>query len=807
MKALVIKELRSLFCSSIGAFFSLSFLLCLGGLLWLFSGSFNILESGYANLNQFFSLASILLLILIPALTMRQFAEEKRNKTLEVLRSRPISIATIYASKYIASYLFIFVTLLPTIIYVYSVYQLANPIGHIDLSAIVTSYFSLFLLIGVFVAIGLFASSVSNNQAVSFIITIILAFFSYYGFELISSFFLTGKIQLLISSLGLYNHYNLMQRGVIQLKDLLVIFNYIFIFTLLSIFVLDRNKQKTIYAFVFIVVLNIVFLFIPNIQFDFTQDKRYTLSEYSYKLLDEIKNHKKEIHIEVYLDGELNASFQQLQNAVQDITGQLVKESGNTIAVSTINPYDMYESADETNKGMFEKGMPGITLNEKDRQGKLSQKIIYPYALVSIDDKGMLIPLLKNISGNTADQNINASIENLEYEFIRSLHAMTSFFDHKQKKVLFTEGHGELSKVYTYDAMNLLSSTGMYVVERDTLSTYQDKYGLDDVDIIVVAGPIQKIGETEKYWIDQFIMSGGRVLWLVDGAYYSYDNLSNEGHSASIRNDVNLDDMLFTYGVRINPDLLQDKQSASIYLMTGDDVQTSTLLPFYYMPLLMPMPDHAITKDIRDVKAGFVSSIDLVNNSSEVDKKILLTTSAYTHIVKVPDVINFDTEGIQDTPNYFDKQFIPVAVSMEGTFNSVFTNRILPDSVNHKSFISKSKPTKMIITSSSDMIRNNLDGEGQDVDILPMGYDRVSNIQYGNPDFILNAIDWLVDDEGLMSLRTKQQQLYPFNKQLVYEQADIYKVLNVAGPLLFIILVMGSVFVYRKRKYEKRSKL
>jgi ABC-2 type transport system permease protein len=270
-----------------------------------------------------------------------------------------------------------------------------------------------------------------------------------------------------------------------------------------------------------------------------------------------------------------------------------------------------------------------------------------------------------------------------------------------------------------------------------------------------------------------------------------------------MKNDVNLDDLLFSYGVRINPDLIQDMQCVSTYLIT-DRSQPAIVVPSYFQPLLMPSPDFPATKNIRDVKAGFASSIDIVNNSPDIKKNILLASSANTRLLKVPEIINIDVTDIREQPEYFDRSFIPVAVSLEGKFNSVFRNRMIPDSVKAGSHttINTSKETKMIVVSSSDIITNEFQGQGEDSRALPMGYDRISGQLFGNREFIINAVNWLTDDGGLTPLRAKQQQMHLLNKAAAYENRDRYAILNISVPIIIMGLIMGITFLYRKRKYE-----
>lgn len=789
MKALVLKELKSIFCSLTGAFFALAFFLIMGLMLWGFAGSYNIIDNGYADLKNFFSLSPILLAVLIPALTMRLFSEEKRNKTLDILLSRPVSIFIVYLSKFLATFVFLLSVLLCTIIYVYCLYQLAYPAGNIDIGSIIASYASLLLLTCVFIVIGLLGSSLSKNQIVSLIISVLLCLFVFFGFDLFASLF-SGKTQADISSLGLSYHYKLMQRGVIQLGDILCIINWTIVFITITFFYIARNKKKILLVSAsLIIVFNLLYCFIPNIRFDFTADKRYTLSDYTINQLKE----SEELDIKIYLTGDLNYGFQRLKDATRDLLTDYKRYARNNINIEFVSPYEAGNSS-RTLESMSRKGMRGTILNETDREGKISQKFIYPYATITNKRDTLVVHLLNNITGYTAEEKLNVSIEGLEYEFTDAIHLLSQ---KEPKSIAFIEGHEEISRTYVYDAEELLSK--YYFVNRGQIG---NEVGiLNDFDAVIIAGPIKKYSESEKYILDQYIMQGGKVLWLIDGAFYSHQELAGTGRSASMKNDVNLDDMLFSYGIRINPDLIQDKQCISTYLISEDNSQ-SILIPSYYQPLLIPSQDFPVTKNIRDIKAGFASSIDIVNDSPDIKRKVLLTSSANTHLMKVPEIIDFDITTIQDQPNYFDQQYIPVAVSLEGKFNSVFTNRTIPDSViSNTQTTNQSTHTKMIVVSSSDIITNELQGEGNNTSILPMGYDRTSRLQYGNREFIVNAVNWLTGDDKLMELRTKQQQIRTLDKATAFENKNKYAIINICIPIAIMALLMGAVSLHRKKKY------
>lgn len=801
MKPLIRKELISIFCSGIGLIFALVFLIASGLMLWFFEGGFNILDAGYATLEKFFTLASILLIILIPALTMRLIAEEKKTRTFDLLRSRPLSISSIWLSKWIGTFIFVVLVIASTFVYVYTLHVLGNPIGNLDLGVILVSYLSLILLSGVFIAIGILASSATSNQIVAFVLALLFNFVVFYGFDLLSRLSSSGSVQTLIASCGLLHHFEQMQRGVIELGDLVVLFVYLILAWIGSVFLLSLNnkalKKEIIGAVVSLLVLLTVSIVFSNLRFDLTKDKRYTLSEYSINLMKTIgEDDQNRIKINVYLEGNLNSGFQRLRNSVSDLLSDLNGYSGSRMDISYIDPASLPIERKQVPEYMSKLGMQGILLNEVDRNGKMSQQLIYPYAQIISDTDTLQVSLLKNTPGNTAEENLNASSEDLEFQFVDALRLLSK---NEEVNIAFIEGHGELPRAYVYDAEEALAK--YYYVNRGEIGN--DVSVLDNFKVIIIAGAKESFTETEKYILDQYLMKGGSIFWLLDGVFVSLDDLYNNGFSASIKNNTNLDDLLFTYGVRIQPVLLQDAQSSSIVVSTGNDTQP-VAIPWYYAPLLLPSPDNGITKYISNVKAEFVSSINLLPKT-DARADVLLTTSDYTHVVPVPETINFDIQQIQSTPNYFNEAYLSVAASLEGAFRSAFENRSIPDSIvpNNYKTITQSKKARMIVAASSDIIRNDIVGQGDDTQILPMGFDHVSGRQYGNKDFIVNAVNWLADTDNRMVLRSKTQELTLLNKQLIYENRNFYATINTLMPILIMCLLIGVVYFWRKRKYER----
>jgi len=803
MGTLIKKELVSLFCSPVAISFSFVFLLATGLMNWTFGGSFNIPDAGYANLGSFFGLASIIFIILIPALAMRSFSEEKSTKSMNVFHTRPVSVTSLYISKFLAMSVVVLLTLTATLVYVYSVYTLGHPVGNVDLNEIASSYVSLFLLSLVFIAVGLFSSALTGSQIIAFIIAVFLNVTVFYGFDLLGSLFSGGKTQLLLSSFGMNSHYQTMQKGVIGLNDILAVFNYIVALSVFTIFILNlknkRNTKQLITSTTILLLFNLIFLLIPDIRFDFTSDKRYTLTDYTKERLKDIASEGESVRVNVYLEGDLNPGFQHLQNAVKDILTDFNRYADGRIKSEYIDVYAS-GSNEQIYGQMAQQDMRGIALNEVSRDGKASRKIIYPYAQVIMGGDTLVVNLLKNVAGYTADENLNASVENLEFEFVDAIRLLGS---KDVGEIAFIEGHGEIPRAYVYDAEELLSK--YFFVNRGLIMN--DVSVLNNFKVIIIAGATRLFNEREKFILDQYIMSGGRVLWLIDGVYLSRDDLAQKGESASIKNETNLDDLLFTYGVRINPVLLQDVQSSSILLTSGESASDGFIETlWYYSPLLLPSLDHPVTKDVSLVKSQFVSSIDVTDKSQQVKKSVLLTTSARTHTVKVPEAITLDLSSLDKTnQSYFNQSYLPVAIALQGTFSSAFVNRMIPDSVNMNGHETKhtSGETKMIVVSTSDLIRNEIVGYDDETQVLPMGYDRVSGKQYGNRDFIVNAVNWLANDNEWVSLKSKQQQIRLLDKQTVYSQKNSYTVLNIAVPLIFILIVIGSVYFIRKYRYER----
>ncbi len=797
MRALVSKEFRSLLYSLSGIVFMVIFLIISGFLLWVVPGSYNIPENGYASMSAFFELAPVLLFLLIPALSMRVLAEEKRVQTLPLLMSRPVRLGAIVLSKSIAVFFTVMLSLIPTLLYVICIWWLGSPVGNLDLGGVAGSYAGLLFLIAVFVCISVFASSLTSSQVIALIVGMTLCAFFYWGFNLLSGLFSSGKMQLTIRELGLLSHYRSVQRGLVDSRDLFYMLAVGCLFFWLTLIVLKLPFRSS--SSLFLIVLFGAFSVLSYAgfwQMDWTRDKRYTIRSVTRDLLKKIDS---AVEVDVYLDGHLNPGFIRLQQSVSDLLDDFNRLSKGQIQYKVVNPYSESGFVEK----LDEKGIRGIAVRERDVEGRASQQIIFPWVMIRTQDRELPVSLLVNQQGRSGEENLNLSIEMLEYQLAHSLEML---MQKETRKIVFLEGHGELEEAYVSDVSDELSRSCQ--IDRGRLSGISGE--LDDYSLVVVAGPQQPFSEQEKYVLDQYLMQGGRILWLVNGVrLQSPEALAEKGETVSMDNDVNLRDMLFTYGVRIDPVLLQDIQCLEIPVNTAGESADASFVPrpWYYAPLLLPNQDNPVTKGLIPLKTEFASTLSLLREeNSGIRKQVLLSSSRHAHLIEVPEKVSlWETERQQDT-SYFNRSYLPVSVLLEGVFPSVFKNRIInPDQSGSVSFRSESKPTRMIVVASEEVIRNELAQTDEGVQVLPAGYDRYSNRQFGNREFIGNAVNYLIDDSGLISLKSKALELQLLDKLKVNQNGTFLLVVNVILSPCLLILFFFILSGIRKRKYKRKS--
>ena len=793
---LIKKELTIIFSSLQTCIAGCLFLSILGMLLWFFPGSYNLFDGMYASLDSAFILLPFFLLFFVSALSMRGFSEEKKTGTNELLFTYPVSSVKIYLAKFLAVIVCSLCFLMLTAVYAVSIYFLGNPAGNLDIGIVLTSYAGLILLSCLFTAIGLFTSALTENQIGAYVGAVFMCLFLYWGFDLLATWIASSELQWNIQRLSIENHFQSFRNGMLKLNDCLyfVLMTLLFItMTLFRIAICERKRYGK-YLILFVIVQLCFFIFQDsfNLKKDFTSDKKHTLTDFSKNTL---KDMDFQARIVIYLDGDLDIDFLQLKEETRNVLNEMKQLAGKKITYSFFNPNYADDEVIRAKQRMslLQRNMKDEILSETDNEGKLIQKSVFPWIDVIVENDTVPVSLLSANLGKSKSERINQSITELEFNIMNALHQLNQT---EVKTIAFLEGHGELPEMYVYDAVNELSE--YFDVFRGELNDSLAE--IPPYHALIIANPTEKFTEKEKFLLDQYLMSGGNILFLINSAVVSYESLRTEGKSASIINEINLGDLLFYYGVRINPVLVQDLQCAYIPLKAGDS-ENYQRAPWYYAPLLNPAQSHSITKNIAPVKAEFAGSIDFVGNNEEIAKHILLTSSPYTHITSVPVLVSVDDASIRENSDYFDKQNIPVAVLLEGAFTSAFKGRISP---TENKLIETGKTGRIIVAASGSIIRNEIKWTNEKEGIaLPIGYDSYMDTQFGNRDFVVNAVNYLTGNSELMLLRNKETALNMLDKTKIRQEKEMWQWVNILLPNILLIFSFCAFNYVRKKKYGK----
>ncbi len=529
-------------------------------------------------------------------------------------------------------------------------------------------------------------------------------------------------------------------------------------------------------------------------RFDLTQDKRYTLSETTKKIIDGVDS---PLIIDVFLEGNFPADFKKLQTETRQLLEEFSAYNSN-ITFQFVNPVEKEEERVDVMKKFFAKGLKPINVTVDDK-GKQTQEVVFPWALANYGDKGAKVQLLKNLMGASIENQVESSVQHLEYVFAEAINKISK---EKQRKVAVIKGNGELQDIYIADVLKTVFENynvgpiTLDSVAKNPIKTLKD---LNIFDLAIIAKPKEKFTEEEKQVLDQFIMKGGKTLWLVDGTNAEMENLYNETGSTLVgNNDLNLTDMFFKYGFRINPQLIKDERGTPLKLASGNQGSETQMENYNWMmaPYIYPSSKHPIVKNTDGVKFDFCSPIELLK--SDVKKTILLESSKYSKAIGTPSVISLEMIGEETTEkDYINGGFIPVAALLEGSFTSMYNNRVLP--FKDAKFLNKSVPTKMIVISDGDVIKNQLD-KGAPIDL---GYDKYTATYFGNKEFILNCVNYLLDDTGLINIRSKDVTLPLLDKQSVHDNYSQTQMLTVALPIV-LLGIFGFLFTYlRKKKYNR----
>ncbi len=574
-------------------------------------------------------------------------------------------------------------------------------------------------------------------------------------------------------------------------------------------------KKNQIVAFlvtvVIVVLVNVIGSYVFT-RFDLTSEKRYTLSPTTKEILNDLNDY---VYFKVYLEGDFPAGFKKLRRETKEMLDEF-RAYSKFIDYEFINPSESADAAErnETYKQLYQAGLNPTDVVVKNRDGSSKQMVIWPGALVSYrNNTEIAIDLLKNQIGQSSEQALNASMQNLEFRLIDAVKKVIRL---QKPNIAFIEGHGELSEQEVHDiAQTLAQNYNVVRLEIDgkidalmhrTQDEESDVKAFPSYDAIIIAKPTQPFDERDKFLIDQYIMHGGKVLWMVEPVYATMDSLQSQESTIGLEQDLNLDDMLFKYGVRLNRDLLLDLTCASLPIRTGQVAGQAQLEFFrwYYFPLLQAASEHPMVRNMNAIKADFVSSMVATTSANDIEQVPLLKTSDYTKVSGTPVFITLAMLRQAPDKRMFASKGKNVAYLLKGSFPSLYANRI-PQEIaedNGTNFMEESVPTAMIVVADGDIIRNQIDIKTRKP--LPLGFDQYTQNTYANKEFIENAIGYLVEGEGMIDIRSRELKVRLLDDTKINRERTKWQVVNTLLPIA-VIIALGFVMAFiRKKKYSKK---
>ncbi len=521
---------------------------------------------------------------------------------------------------------------------------------------------------------------------------------------------------------------------------------------------------------------------------DLTEERRYSISEATQRQLENLED---VVYVEVYLEGELPSGFKRLQKSIRELLEQFAYYADDNVQFTFVNP-DLAKtdrSKNEYYRYLAEKGIQPTNLSYEGEGGK-TEKLIFPGAIVSYFGEEQGVMLLKGNRGATPDETLNQSIENLEYELISAIKKLAN---DDRKRIGLVKGHGEL------DSLQVAGFTSLLVDKYDVYQINLPKRTtpLEGYDLVILSKPTSAFTEQEKYMLDQYVMNGGRMMMFLDALSVNMDSASGEGTFA-FPYTTNLNDLLFKYGLRINTNYIQDINCGFFPVVAGNmgDQAQIRMLPWPFFPLINAYGDHQIVRNLDASIMKFASTIDTVK-AEGIKKTPLMLTSPYTRVLSSPVSVKFNDLRNELNPDLYNKGPQPVAYLLEGEFTSLYRNRLLPNGVDKSSFKERGTASRILVVSDGDYIRNEFDRE-QPQDL---GYDPLQKVNYANKDFVSNALEYLLDDDGIINTRLKEIKIRPLDKVKVDNERTYWQVINLLLPLVVLVAFGIGRSILRKRKY------
>ncbi|MBD0822936.1 gliding motility-associated ABC transporter substrate-binding protein GldG [Aestuariibaculum marinum] len=553
---------------------------------------------------------------------------------------------------------------------------------------------------------------------------------------------------------------------------------------------MNKQVKYTVGFIIALVLLNVVSSKVFK-RFDLTEDQRYTLSDAAIHFIDNVES---PIIVDVFLKGDdFPSEFRRLQNETKQLLEEFAAENSN-IVFNFINPLEDEATREGNIQQLTARGLTPMQLSVQE-SGKTSQAVIFPWALASYNEQTVVIPLIKNKIGASQQELVNNSVQHLEYAFADGFKKLVT---PKHQKIAVLKGNKELDDKYIADFIKKLGEyyfIAPFTLDSVSVNPQKSLKELNDFDLIIAAKPTEAFSEQEKLVLDQYTMNGGKSLWMIDAVIMEKDSLYNaSGTNFAVNRDLNLTDFLFKYGVRINPVITSTLYSAPITLAIGEGSNSQFQnLRWPYSPLASNNSNHPIVNNLNLVRFDFANQIDTLKNN--VSKTILLESAPLTKLEGTPREISLDLVTKEQDPSLFNKGNQTLAVLLEGKFPSVYSNRIKPFKLQQEKDLSV--PTKMIVIADGDVIKNDVvRGVPQE-----LGFDRWTGQQYGNKEFLLNAVNYLLDNSGLINIRSKHIDVAFLNQQKIAAEKTKWQLINIALPLV-LLAIFGFTYNYvRKKKY------
>jgi ABC-2 type transport system permease protein len=814
MIALFLKELRGFFSALMGYVVVVVFLLLLGLFLWVFPGERNILDAGQASLEVLFSWSPWIFMFLIPAVTMRSFAEEHRTGTMELLLTRPLGEGQIVLAKYLGAVAVMLFALLPTLIYLPIIGELGQPQWNFDAGAIRGSYCGLLLLGAAYTAIGIMVSTWTDNPLVAFLITLLMLVFGFIGFTALGQFSWLGSWDLFFSQIGMETHYRAMSMGLLHGSDIMyfvvLIATCLWTARLALLWKRDQRRQDFIQWILGIGlagVASFVMGLFP-VQWDLTDEQRHTLTDSTQDLLRGLED---EVFVTCYLSGDYPAQWKRLERSIRFQVNEFSEAASGKMRFQFVNIYDSEDrqTIGQNEEKLFEQGLR-FTRISSEQNGTKAFQTVWPGAIVTFKNRKETVQFFKSDIPEPTETMIQGSINSIEFELISAIRRLLR---EERPSIAMIEGHGELQAPEVADfVMELENDYDVFRVRLEgqvnVLSERLEGMAqrTNRFDLAIVAKPDSSFDPKDQVILDQFIMNGGKVLWLIDPIHANMDSLASSQFTMGTTKNLGIYDQLFQYGVRLNRNLVIDAQCAPIALGAGPmgNQRNIQMFNWYFAPVAIPQGiAHPITTNLDPIHFDFVSSLDTVGSDPMIRKTVLLKSSEMAREYKAP--VRISSSIVDLTPDYFGDNAIanqPFAILLEGEFTSAFAHR-LPDTLKQDvdfAFRDRSRKTAQIIVGDGDVIRNKVKDGPNGPMILPLGYDRYANrVVYDNKEFLTNAVSYLLDDVASISVRSRNIVLRPLHLERIRQERLGWQLIAVLLPLLFT-MALGFLFTFLRRK-------